>query len=201
MRSVLLQLKGGRPRPVVADLAPLYVVAAGALGVELDVLNLEGACILDDTLRWFHRGLPSAGLASGSVDLVLADVVAAIHGRVEPGRLTVTGVRRYDFGRVAGVGLAITDAIALPTGEVLCSAAAEDSPNVRDDGPVVASALARLGGAVLDVEVIPPIDGAVAKIEGLMLLDADDEHVRLLAVVDGDDPQAPSLCVRLRVRL
>ena len=43
---------------------------------------------------------------------------------------------------VAGVGLAVTDAVALPDGLVLVSAAAEDSPSTYDDGPVVGSALA-----------------------------------------------------------
>ena len=201
MRWVLLHLERGRPRHVIADMTPLYAVAAEALGIGLDVFNMEGACILGRTMRWFHRGLPSAGLPSGSVDLDLTDVLAAVHGRIGPGELTVSAVRHYDLGSVAGVGLAITDAIALPTGDVLCSAAAEASPNSRDDGPVVASALVRLSEDVLDVTPLPLIEGAVAKIEGLMLLDAADERVRLLAVADGDDPQAPPLCVRLRLDL
>ena len=108
--------------------------------------------------------------------------------------------RHYDLGEVHGVGLGITDAVALPGGAVLVSAAAEDSPNPRDDGPVVASALVRIDGDVVaDVTPLPLVDGRVCKVEGLMLLDTDQAHTRLLAVVDVDDPGSPSLAVRLRV--
>ena len=59
--------------------------------------------------------------------------------RGAPAAIRVSGVRRYDLGTVAGVGLAITDAISLSGGLVLVSAAAEDSPSTYDDGPVVGS--------------------------------------------------------------
>ena len=180
----------------------LYRVVAEALDVHLDALNLEGACVLGRTLRWFHRGLPSAGQPSASVDLDLVDVLAAVHGRVRAGTLTIAASRRYVLGSVASVGLAITDAVAIPGHGVLCAAAAEDSPNTTDDGPVVASALVHLrDDGVAHVALLPLIEGVVAKVEGLMLVDASDERVRLFAVVDGDDPLAASLAVTLRVRL
>ena len=202
MRWVLLRLEQGRPRTRVADMTELYPVVAEALEVPLDALNLEGACVLGGTLRWFHRGLPSAGQPSASVDLELGDVLAAVHGRLGAGTVTVAGSCRYDLGSVANIGLAITDAVALPGHGVLCAAAAEDSPNTRDDGPVVASALVHLrDDGVADVALLPLIEGVVAKVEGLMLVQASGEPVRLLAVVDDDDPRAESLAVSLRVRL
>ena len=202
MRWVLLTLEQGRPHARVADMTALYRVVADALDVPLDVLNLEGACVLGGTLRWFHRGLPSAGQPSASVDLELVDVLAAVHGRLAAGTVTVAASRRYDLGSVANVGLAITDAVALPGHGVLCAAAAEDSANTRDDGPVVASALVLLrDDGVADVVLLPLIDGVVAKVEGLMLVESTGERASLLAVVDGDDPRAESLAVSLRVRL
>jgi hypothetical protein len=200
MRSSLLGLEGGDPRSEVANLAPLYAAVAEALSVEIDMLNLEGACIVGDALRWFHRGLPSAGFPSGSVDLELTGVLAAALGRAAPGSVTVTNPRHYDLGAVEGVGLAVTDAVVLPDGAILLSAAAEDSPNPRDDGPVVGSALVRLDGHVVeDVAPLPLAQGRASKVEGLMMLDADEEQTHLLAVVDVDDPAAPSLAMRLRV--
>ena len=59
MRWCLLRLEHGRPRAVVADMTSVYATVAAALSVDLDLLNLEGACIVGNTLRWFHRGLPS----------------------------------------------------------------------------------------------------------------------------------------------
>ena len=200
MRWSLLRLEDGRPRSGAADLTPLYAVVSDALGVGSDELNLEGASVVGEHLRWYHRGLPSAGLPSGSVDLVLATAVAAVLGEADPLAVSVSNPRHYDLGEVDGVGLAVTDSVVLPDGAILVSAAAEDSPNARDDGPVVGSALVRLeGDHVADVTDLPHVDGGVTKVEGLTLLDADNGVLHLLAVVDGDDPAEPSLAVRLRV--
>ena len=156
MRWSLLRLVGDQPVVTVAEMAPLYAAVGAALSVQPDALNMEGACLVGDALRWFHRGLPSAGIPPGSVDLDPEAAVAAALGRVEPATVAVTNARHYDLGDVGGVGLAITDAVSLPDGTILLSAAAEDSPNVRDDGPVVASALVRLDGdAVVDVTQLP----------------------------------------------
>jgi len=203
-RWVLLRLEDGRPTLAVADLAPLYARVGDALSVPVGALNLEGACLVDGMLRWYLRGLPSAGLLPGSVDLDPAETAGAVLGRRDPGSVTVTNPRHYDLGDVAGVGLAITDAVTLADGSVLLSAAAEDSPNVRDDGAVVASALVRLDGPTLadvaDVTPLPLLDGRVSKVEGLMVLEPGPTHTRLLAVVDDDDHKAPSMGITLGVR-
>jgi hypothetical protein len=94
----------------------------------------------------------------------------------------------------------VTDAVALPDGQVLVSAAAEDTPNAVDDGPVVAAALALLDGHVLrDVVPLPDLDGRVAKVEGLAVVTADRGSAQVLAVVDDDDPEAASLSMVLQV--
>ena len=199
-RSALVRLLHGQPDVVVAELGPLYPVVAEALGVAADDLNLEGACLTGDVLRWFHRGLPSAGAPSASVDLGLPALLAAAAGRGSAASVPVGNRREYDLGEVEGVGLAVTDAVTLPTGEVLLSAAAEDAPNPRDDGPVVGSALVRLEDHdVTGHAVLPELDGRVCKVEGLTLLSAQGDEATLLGVVDADDPTAPSWAVRLRV--
>jgi hypothetical protein len=200
MRWSLLRLVDGRPQSATADMTPLYAAVADTLSVAPDELNLEGACVVDGALRWYQRGLPSAGLPSGSVDLGLDAALAAVLGRAEPGAVPVSGPRVYDLGALGGVALAVTDAVVLPGGRVLVSAAAEDSPNPRDDGPVVGSALVCLDdGAVGHPTPLPLVEGAVSKVEGLLVLEADAGQARLLAVVDVDDPEAPSLALRLRV--
>lgn len=200
MRWALVTLDNGEPHSEAADLTPVYGAVAQALSVDLTTLNLEGACVLDRTLRWFHRGIPSAGVPSGSVDLDLSEVLAAVRGLVEPDALRPVDPRHYELGEVAGVGLAVTDAVSLPDGRILVSAAAEDSPNTRDDGPVVGSALVLLRDSVVEARSsLPIVNGQVPKVEGLMVLQADEHSTRLLAVVDDDDPQAPSLALRLHV--
>lgn len=202
-RATLLRLDGGVPQHVTTDLTGLYVSVAAALDCPDGTLNLEGACVVGDRLRWFQRGLPAAGSPTGSVELDLASALAAVEGALDPASVRVTDARRYDLGEAGGVGLAVTDAIALDRrrDRVLVSAAAEDSPNVYDDGPVVGSVLAVVeDGEVVDVGDLPWIDGAVAKVEGLALAAGDRTGAHLLATVDGDDHTTPAALLELRVR-
>jgi hypothetical protein len=184
----------------VVALEPLYLRVGEALGVAADQLNLEGACRIGGTFRWFSRGNLAAGVPSASVDLPVAHLVAALTGAMAPSDVAVTGGRVYDLGDVDGVGLAVTDAVALPDGTVLLSAAAEDTPNAVDDGPVVATALAHVhGDDPLDVALLVAADGGVHKVEGLALVSVDARGVDLIAVVDADDPLVPSLELAVRV--
>jgi hypothetical protein len=202
MRWCLVRLVNGTPEVAVAEMADVYAAVAEAFRVGLDVLNLEGACTVGAALRWFHRGLPTAGLPSGSVDLDLDAVVAAALGDLDAADLRVTRPVHYDLGSVDGVGLAVTDVVALPDGDLLACAAAEDSPNARDDGPVTATALTRIrDDSVQEVVPLPHLGGAVLKVEGLMVLDADPAEATLFAVTDVDDPEAASWAATLRVRL
>ncbi|TFV85980.1 hypothetical protein [Blastococcus sp. CT_GayMR16] len=202
MRGVLVQLSDGRPVAQAADLDRLYERVAQRLGLPLEHLNLEGAARHDGTVRWFNRGNLAAGVRSASVDLSLEELVAAAIHRTGGGSVQVRHPRGYDLGSVGGVGLAVTDAITLPDGRMLLSAAAEDTPNAVDDGPVVASALVLVDGdSVVDVAPIPQVDGHVHKVEGLALSRLRPDEVHLLAVVDGDDPGTPSVELDLRVRL
>ena len=202
MRGALVRLVAGQPVAAAGELGPLYARVAQALGLSLEQLNLEGACRQGATMRWFNRGNLAAGVRSGSVDVPLEDLVAAVLGRCDPASVTVVQPRGYDLGEVEGVGLAVTDAVALPDGRVLVSAAAEDTPNAVDDGPVVATALALVAGEeVLAVAPIPEVDGRVHKVEGLALRRCDADGIRLLAVVDDDDPTSPSAEIDLRVVL
>ena len=186
MRAARVRLREGQPQVDVLELAPVYAEVARVLELAPDDLNLEGACRVGDVLRWFARGNLSAGVPSASVEL---DVAALLAG----GPAHVRAPLRYELGAVDGVGLAVTDAVALPDGRVLVSATAEDTPNAVDDGPVVASALALLDGPqVVQVARLPEVDGRVAKVEGLALLSCDGTGAHVLAVVDEDDPQVAS---------
>lgn len=199
MRGCLVHGDEDRPEVSVADLAALYASVAQTLELSADQLNLEGACVVDRELRWFHRGLPAAGLPTASVALDLSPLLAAVRGEADPADVAVRDPRTYDLGRVRGVGLAVTDAAHLPDGLVLVSAAAEATDNPRDDGPVVGSALAVIEGEkVLACGALPPVDGRVSKVEGLTVLDRDASSAYLLATVDADDPDTPSSLLRVR---
>jgi hypothetical protein len=202
MRGVLVRLEGGQAVVQAGDLGPLYELVARHLGLPMNHLNLEGASRHGDTVRWFNRGNLAAGVFSASVDVPLQGLIDAVSGRAGAASVPLGQPRVYELGEVEGVGLAVTDAIALPDGRVLLSAAAEDSPNAVDDGPVVATALVLTDGdEVVDVAPIPEVEGRVHKVEGLALRELRNGQVHLLAVVDDDDPTTPSACIELRADL
>ena len=202
MRAALVLAGEAEPRVRVADLSELYRAVAVVLELPLADLNIEGACCIGRTMRLFNRGNLAAQVPSASVDVDLGVLLGAFdRGGTIEGALAVVNPIRYDLGSVAGVGLAITDALSLGGGLVLLSAAAEDTPNSFDDGPVVGVALALLEDErVAALAVLPEIDGAVQKVEGLALIEAFTGGARLLAVVDADDPSTPSLELRLTIR-
>jgi hypothetical protein len=201
-RGVVVRLDGGRPVAAAGDLRPLYEAVAARLGLPMAHLNLEGASRHGNLVRWYNRGNLAAGVPSASVEVPLEGLVAAVLGRIDPVSVPVDRARFYDLGEVEGVGLAVTDAVALPDGRVLACAAAEDTPNAVDDGPVVATALALLDGErVLEVAALPELGGRVHKVEGLALRGVRGAEVRLLAVVDDDDPDRPSAEIELRAVL
>ena len=199
MRAALLHVGA---EPVIGDLSALYEAVAASLEVAPDALNLEGACLVGDGLRWFQRGLPAAGVPTASVDVDLLELLDALTGGDQGSAVVVGDVRRYTIDSAQGLALAVTDAVALPDGRILVSAAAEDSPNAYDDGPVLGSALALLeGDATVATVMLPEPDGRIAKVEGLAVLEWDDDGGRLLATVDADDPDVPSAVLTLDVRL
>ena len=201
-RGVLVRLTGEEPNARPGDLATLYARVAEALDVPMGQLNLEGAARHGSAVRWFQRGNLAAGVPSASVAVPLDALVAAVLGGASPGDVPVGQRQTYDLGEVEGVGLAVTDAVVLPDGRTLVSAAAEDTPNAVDDGPVVATALALLDGErVLSVAPLPEVGGHVHKVEGLALRDVRGDELHLLAVVDDDDPTRPSAALSLRAVL
>lgn len=202
-RAVVVRHGVHGPRATAVELAPLHDAVGAVLGRGPSERNLEGLCPVGDRLRWFDRGVPLAGALPASVDLDRRHLVEALAGGRGPGDVALTGPRHHDLGRVDGIGLAITDAVTLPDGRVLVSAAAEDTLDPTLDGPVVASVLAILGddGRAVTAATTPDPGGGPHKVEGLALAGATSDGVRLLAVVDADDPDRPSLALHLRLRL
>jgi hypothetical protein len=199
MRGVWLAPGGD---PLVGDLSDLYARIVELLAVPPDVLNLEGACVVGDRLRWFQRGLPAAGVPTASVDVDPRALLHAVTGSGHASHVEVGDLRHYVLESPEGLALATTDAVTLPDGRILVSAAAEDSPNAYDDGPVLGSALALLDGDVTVATVsLPEPDGRIAKVEGLAVMAWGDQGGRLLATVDADDPEVPSAVLTLDVRL
>ncbi|MBW3621133.1 MAG: hypothetical protein KY461_12885 [Actinobacteria bacterium] len=198
-RAVLVTERTAGVDVLVADLGPLYERVTTVLGLAPADLNLEGACVVGDRLRWFQRGHHRGSVPSGSVDVDVTAVVATLRGDGDGGSITVSDPRTYDLGAVGGVTLAVTDSAVLPDGRIVVSASAEDTADAVADGPVVGSALAVIEGTTV-VGVAPiAATGEAVKLEGIAVVTAGDGAVTLLGVVDQDDPERPSLALDLEL--
>jgi hypothetical protein len=203
MRAALVRLGSAAPVVQTADLSSLYRRIVDVLGIESAALNIEGAAVLDGRLHVFSRGIPTARVPSQSVVIELAAFMDAWPSTDRLGALKVEPGVAYDFGAINGVALTLTDAVAIDDGQFLLSAAAEDTPNAFDDGPVVGSALALADrSGVVAVGHVPLIGGEVAKVEGLTVMKRDDDGhgATVLAVVDADNITEPSMQLQLAVR-
>lgn len=201
MRGAWVTLGASGPVVECLDLSPLYALVAETLELPMSFLNLEGAAVSDGELHLFNRGVPAQSIASQSVIVDEASLLKVLRS---PAGLASLEIRRgpvFDLGTVDGVGLSVTDAMAIGSGRFLLSAAAEDTASTYDDGLVVGSAIVVADrSGTLARGLIPPVEGRVAKVEGLALIGCNESGATLLAVVDDDDTEQPSLQLTLTVR-
>lgn len=160
-------------------------------------LNMEGALSLDDdTIRLFQRGNAKPRDGREAVDATADISWAALCEHLSDPEChpppTLTNLRRYDLGKLAGTRLTFSDAEHLGEGRVLFSASAEE---VGEDGD------GTIHGSVLGIieadgrarwTRLKDADGEpfAGKIEGLTL-DPDDPAT-VLFVIDDDDEDTPS---------
>jgi hypothetical protein len=169
----------------VFDADPLYDALGAALG---DIPNIEGAVVLGEEIRFFHRG--SGAAPSATID-------AAV-GSLHSGLARILSVSRWDLGTLPGpagpVALHFTDAAPGPDGRIHWLAAAEDTPNAIDDGLVVGAVVGVMYGGEARFTPLLESDGSasVRKAEGIAL---SSDGLGGWLVTDPDDASRPAeLC-------
>jgi hypothetical protein len=164
-------------------------------------LNIEGAVIHGHRLRLFQRGNGArvAGGRSGSLvfDIDLARFVRWLAGRGPvPGIIDVLEV---DLGTIKGVPFGFTDAAVAVDGRIAFIACAEESANVRGDGPVLGCRFGWLDDTGAQVTEVIESDGRATplKLEGI---EPRPGSARVFDVVaDMDRPDHPALMAGLWV--
>lgn len=157
------------------DLASLYTA------FPFEDTNIEGAMILGEQLVLMQRGnkkYPQSALVF--VSLPLDDVGARF---IAPdARIILVTLPTID-----GIPLGFTDGIALPNGNILFNAVAENTDDSFNDGVCAGAALGIINtqGELLQCEWL----AEPHKIEGIAL---DASGTRLYAVTDADDPAVPA---------
>jgi hypothetical protein len=199
-REFIAILEEGAARGTLAHAPSLYAALRAAHDFAGPELNVEGAVLVGDRLRLFQRG---NGAARGSLapvdatcDVDFGAVLALVSGASKEPPL-LERIVQYDLGTASGVRLTFTDAALAPDGRLFYLAAAEDSPNAVDDGPVVGTALGVLENGRARFALLEAGDGApfTEKAEGLAFFGGE-----AYVVLDPDSPARPSeLCtVELR---
>ena len=150
-------------------------------------LNIEGAAVCDGELRLFQRGNRQHPV-NAIIRFPLATVLTAFaSGRTDA--IDPLAIHSVDLGGIGGVPYSFTDAAALPDGDMVFTAVAEDTQDSYNDGPCHGAAI-----GVVDSEgrlrSLRPLDHPY-KIEGV---DArmDGDVIRLLLVTDADDASIPA---------
>lgn len=165
-------------------------------------LNVEGALLDGDSMRLFGRG---NGAVNGSLQPISATcelswpLFLAYLGAPQDGRVPrPKNIQRFLLGDIDGVSLGFTDATSWHD-VVLFTAAAENSRDTYQDGPVTGSAIGVIG-ANGETRWTPIVgsDGNVLleKAEGLAIA---DQYQNLWVVADADDEARPSELWRVQL--
>lgn len=157
------------------------------LGALVADLNIEGAFIQGDSLCLLQRGNGRSAI-NARIDLSWPGTrrwLCEAGPAPAPSR-----VWRFELGALAGVPLSFTDGAALPGGEWVFSAAAEDTQDTYADGPCAGSVIGvvEAHGAIRTSQPL----SLRCKVEGIAATGVGGA-IELLMVTDADDRREPAL--------
>lgn len=162
---------------------------------EFDDLNIEGAAAIGAELVLLQRGNKGHRTDNATIHLALEPLLVAIASGAALPASPPRRIRRYRLGEVRGVPLCFTDAAALPGGELVFTAVAEDTDDSCADGACAGAAVGIIDadGRLTHIE---PLERAY-KVEGLHAWQ-ETRGIGLLAVTDADDADVPAMLLRAR---
>jgi hypothetical protein len=170
-------------QPEELDMSPILA----PLHQAFPELNIEGAIVVDDELRLFQRG-NRRHADNAIVRYPLQPVLAAMR-TLDGDVVAPSAIERLDLGLIEGVPLCFTDATALPNGDMVFCAVAEDTEDAYSDGRCVGAAIGIAdndGGLRFLVRLDRPY-----KVVGISAR-ADNNAITLLLVTDADDQTIPA---------
>jgi len=174
-------------KPQVCDLSGLFSVPEEIFAA----LNIEGAIVLGDELCLLQRG--NKRTTENAVIRfqlsALLDLLGAGRPAAPAKSLIPSAICPVVLGEIEGIPLCFTDAAALPNGEFVFAAIAEDTEDNYNDGPCKGAAIGiadRQGRlrCLHRLERPHKIEGIDARVES--------DVIRLLLVTDADDAAIPA---------
>ena len=172
----------GSPRSV--DLSFLLA----PLNAAFPEVNIEGAVVAGDEFSLFQRG-NKRHADNAIIRFPLSSLLDALkNGRADA--IKPSAINLVDLGLIEGIPLCFTDAAALPDGDMVFSAVAEDTDDAFHDGACVGAAIGivdRSGRLLSMCQLDRPhkVEGIHARLDG--------DRLELLLVTDADDPEIPAM--------
>lgn len=172
-----------RGSPRVVNLAPILA----PLEDKFPALNIEGAVVCGDELRMFQRGNKKHA-DNAVIRYQFAALLDALTSE-RAGAIKPTAINPFDLGQIDGIPFCFTDAAALPDGDMVFTAIAEDTDDAYNDGPCVAAAVGIAGNnghlrCLRQLDRPYKVEGVDARVDG--------DVIRLLFVTDADDANIPA---------
>jgi hypothetical protein len=152
-------------------------------------LNIEGAALVGDRLRFFQRR-PSA-----TIDVDVHAFVDWLFDAREAPSPPLSNRKSFELGARHGVPYGFTDAAVLDAERIVFCAAAEDTEDPVEDGMLLGSLIGIIDGDAVSVSEIVDVDDKplALKAEGIAVDPL--RPGRLWLVHDGDDAETPAeLC-------
>ena len=181
----------------------LYESLRGQASFAGSEMNIEGAVLIDGSLRLFGRGNGAATAAlqpvNATCDLPWAELLQYLEVPDEHPAPRPLNVNQYALGDLEAVPLGFTDA-ACWEDRVLFTAAAENSPDAVQDGPVTGSVIGVISpsGGVGWTPIVDESGSLLReKAEGLALARPDASEVWVIA--DADDELRASELLRVQL--
>jgi hypothetical protein len=171
---------------------PLYDCIREALSLA-GPPNIEGATVVAERLRLFHRGLGQT--RSASVELP----TGVLYGETP----TVLATQSFELGSIEGIRLELTDVAAVSEQRAVFTAAAENTIDAVLDGPITGSAIgifeAARGTLTARWTRLIGRHGRPyrEKVEGLVV---DDDLRGGWVLIDPDDPRLPTELARVDLK-
>jgi hypothetical protein len=165
----------------LCDLSSLFA----ALDERLTSPNIEGAVVSGGELCLLQRGNRRV-VQNAIVRFRLSAVLDAL---LSGAPVAPVAMQPFELGSVDGIPLCFTDGAALPNGDIVFAAVAEDTPDPYQDGPCAGAAIGvadREGNLRCLHRLDRPhkVEGVDARVEG--------DAIRLLLVTDADNAAVPA---------
>ena len=146
-------------------------------------------------MRLLQRGNKRV-VENAVVRLNLSAVLDALESGMSIGPMAPLAMQFFDLGDIDGIPLCFTDGAALPNGDMVFTAIAENTEDSYRDGPCAGAAIG-LADSAGNLRWLRRLDRP-HKIEGVSA-GAEGGVIRLLLVTDADDAKTPASLFRATI--